>query len=442
METNDGISGKELKKNEGGIVHRPNPAFKGAHPLPLPPARFGNFGSGAKSEEKKETDVKPLNSSAGRMVALKAQRRAQGFCYICAEKWSPTHKCANTVQLHAVQEIFSLFLEAEEDANSANELPADQQLMAISVQALQGSEHRGSMRMLGQIQSKEILILVDSGSTASFISEKVAADLPNVKLLPISVQVKVADGSVLSCQSEIQSCEWTSQGHVLCNNLKVLALGNYDMILEMDWLMQHSPMIVNWATKSLVVNMHGQQVSLQGIISYTAQCSLISSRQLKELDKKQAVANLVQFCSIFEEPQTEIIPVAVQRLLDDHSSLFEEPAGLPPKRSFDHTIPLIPGAVPVNVRPYRYTPSQKDEIESQVQEMLSKGIIQPSSSPFSSPVLLVKKKDGTWRFCVNYRHLNAITVKNKYPLPIIDELLDELAGAQWFTKLDLRAGYH
>lgn len=122
--------------------------------------------------------------------------------------------------------------------------------------------------------------------------------------------------------------------------------------------------------------------------------------------------------------------------------MFDEPTGLPPSRVFDHSIPLLPGAQLVNLRPYRYNPAQKDEIERQVVDMLRQGVIQSSSSPFSSPVLLVQKKDGTWRFCIDYRYLNAITVKNRYPLPIIDELLDELAGACWFTSLDLRAGYH
>lgn len=96
----------------------------------------------------------------------------------------------------------------------------------------------------------------------------------------------------------------------------------------------------------------------------------------------------------------------------------------------------------MNVRPYRYTPVQKTEIETQLDDMLKSGIIKPSSSPYASPVLLVKKKDGTWRFCIDYRHLNAITVKNKHPLPIVDELIDELSNAKWFSKLDLRSGYH
>ena len=100
----------------------------------------------------------------------------------------------------------------------------------------------------------------------------------------------------------------------------------------------------------------------------------------------------------------------------------------------------MPGAHPVNVWPYRYSPQQKLEIEKQITEMLQKGVIQYSSSPFASLVLLVKKKDGTWRFCVDYRALNSITVKDKSP--IVEELIDKLHGAKFFNKLDLRAGYH
>ena len=105
-------------------------------------------------------------------------------------------------------------------------------------------------------------------------------------------------------------------------------------------------------------------------------------------------------------------------------------------------IPLLPGARPVQMRPYRYAPALKTEIENQVAEMLHSGIIQPSKSAFSSSVILVKKKDQTYRFCVDYRHLNALTVKTKFPVPVIDEFLDELHGASWFSTLDLRAGFH
>jgi hypothetical protein len=103
---------------------------------------------------------------------------------------------------------------------------------------------------------------------------------------------------------------------------------------------------------------------------------------------------------------------------------------------------LLPRAQPFRIRPYRYNPFQKDEIEHQIVDLLQKGLIQQSTSPFASPVLLVKKKTEDWRLCVDFRKLNALTVKNKYPLPIIDELIDELSGSKWFTSLDLSSRFH
>jgi hypothetical protein len=131
-----------------------------------------------------------------------------------------------------------------------------------------------------------------------------------------------------------------------------------------------------------------------------------------------------------------------EALLASFGGLFAAPMGLLPKRAHDHCILLKPDALPVAVQPYHYPAAHKDELERQCNAMIDQGIVRRSDFPFSSPVLLVKKPNGSWRFCVDYRALNALTIKDVFPTPIVEQLLDELHGAKFFTKLDLRSGYH
>lgn len=135
-------------------------------------------------------------------------------------------------------------------------------------------------------------------------------------------------------------------------------------------------------------------------------------------------------------------PAMLERLLQSYNDVFAEPTGLPPACDCDHRIHLLPEMALVAVRPYRYPQLQKDELEAQCTTMLAQGIICPSTLAFSASVLLVKKQDNSWRFCVDYRALNERIVKDKFPIPVVEELLDELHGARFFTKLDLRSDYH
>ena len=137
-------------------------------------------------------------------------------------------------------------------------------------------------------------------------------------------------------------------------------------------------------------------------------------------------------------PKIEDVPV-----VNEFPDVFpDELPGLPPDREIEFAIDLAPGTEPVSKAPYRMAPVEMKELATQLQDLLEKGVIRPSVSPWGAPMLFVKKKDGSMRLCIDYRELNKLTIKNKYPLPRIDDLFDQLKGAVCFSKIDLRSGYH
>ena len=134
----------------------------------------------------------------------------------------------------------------------------------------------------------------------------------------------------------------------------------------------------------------------------------------------------------------------MQGLLQQYEDVFPEqlPKGKPPKRSVEFEIKTEEGSTPPNKPPYRLSPKEHEELQAQIEDLLAQGHIRPSTSPYGAPVLFVPKKDGRWRMCVDYRALNRQTIRDRYPLPRIDDLLDRLGKAKHFTTLDLATGYH
>lgn len=166
---------------------------------------------------------------------------------------------------------------------------------------------------------------------------------------------------------------------------------------------------------------------------------MITGKSIKGWFRMGAVGLFGQLNMMGIADKEEDIPCMLLPLLSEFEEVFKEPSHLPPTRKIQHAINIREGVAPFKSKPYRYPYYQKAEIESLVEQMLYQGIIQPSESPFASPVLLVRKKDGSWRMCIDYRRLNDATIKDNFPIPIIDDLLDELGRAKVFSKIDLRS---
>ena len=233
----------------------------------------------------------------------------------------------------------------------------------------------------------------------------------------------------------------------------LLPLGGCDMVLGMQWLSTLGEMRCNFLDLRMSFVYNGRIFNLRGSTKTT-----VEWMNGKQVAKRVANGTNLSMCvyptamlnmitastpaktpTIASKPQ---IQTPLQLLIQEFVDVFSIPKGLPPQRSHDHKIPLKEGTPPVNLRPYRHPPTQKDAIESMVQELLESGVIRHSQSAFASPIVMVRKKDGSWRMCVDYRQLNKNTLKDKFPIPLIEELIDELSGSVIFSKLDLRSGYH
>jgi hypothetical protein len=199
-------------------------------------------------------------------------------------------------------------------------------------------------------------------------------------------------------------------------NLIVLGTKGLEVVLGMNWMSSHQG-VIDCAKKTITMK------SSTGIVVKHVS---VKPPQTTRCHKSISGPTLEQVPIVCEYP--DVFP--------------DELPGMPPDRDIEFIIELIPGTRPIAQRPYRMNPAELVELTKQLDDLLSKGLIQPSSSAWRSPVLFVDKSDGSSRLCTDYRKLNDVTIKNKHPLPKIDDLFDQLTGAQVFSKIDLRTGYH
>ncbi|GKC56079.1 putative reverse transcriptase domain-containing protein [Tanacetum coccineum] len=262
-------------------------------------------------------------------------------------------------------------------------------------------------------------ILFDIDADRSFISTTFSS-LINIAPTPLenSYEVELADGKIVGVDTIMRGCTLNLLNHPFNIDLMPVELGSFDVIISMDWLRRCHAVIV--CDEKLVRVPYGNETLIfhgnESNDGRESRLTIISCSKAQEYMAKGCQIFLAQISAKKEEDKSE------GKQLKD--------------------IDLIPGAAPVARAPYRLAPSEMKELSEQLQELSDKGFIRPSSSPWGAPILFVKKKDGSFRMCIDYRNLNKLIVKNRYPLLRINDLFDQLQGSSIYSKIDLRSGYH
>ena len=229
-------------------------------------------------------------------------------------------------------------------------------------------------------------------------------------------------------------CELEISGTLLIVGLRIMDMSEFDVILGMDWMTAYRVVINRERRRVTAYKQDGNRMVFQG------DNHDILPRTVYESKCQRQLADWLASLTLEDEGRSDL---NLPRVVWEYVDVFpDELPGLPPHRDVDFGIELHPGISPISMTPHRMASVELQELRVQRQELLDKGFIRPSTSSWEAPVLFSKKKDKTLRPCIDYRQLNRVTIKNRYPLPRIDDLFDQLRGARVYSKVDLRTDYH
>ncbi|KAM2977502.1 hypothetical protein FF2_014433 [Malus domestica] len=293
----------------------------------------------------------------------------------------------------------------------------------------------GTLNTLGHFAR----VLIDCGATHSVISHTFAQmTQPHPTPLGFDLELAMPRGDKCYVDNVYPGCPVMVDDVVMPVNLIPLDIVDFDVILRADWL-HYNRAHIDCYGKSVTFHRLGlPKVTFVGERSGVRH-GVISAMRAKKLLSKGCQGYLTHVVL------NDVVPSSVEEVgvVRHYADVFPDDLhGLPPDRDVEFSIDLFPGTDPISLTPYRMAPVELRELKIQLQELTDKGFIRPSTSPWGAPVLFVRKKDGTLRLCIDYRKLNQVRIKNRYPLPRIDDLFDQLKGACVFSKIDLRSGYY
>ncbi|XP_042953537.1 uncharacterized protein LOC122290073 [Carya illinoinensis] len=318
------------------------------------------------------------------------EKRKNGLCYHCDEKWHAGHICKKT-------KIYLLQGCEDEEEENCTEGKEEGKLEPDSVLTTKGEGNP-------EISLNAIAGTPSPSSSHSFLDPAVARRAKLTTNQSTRLAVQVANGAIIQSEGHCDSVPLKVQGIQFCPPLYILELGGCDVVLGVNWLGTLGPIVWDFLKLSMQFNHGGHKVELRGLEPQLISIEESSKAMLSSMSKGRGFLLQIQIES--REENVVVQNNEVNELLRQFKGMFEEPKGLPPIRDHDHKIVLKKGTQPIANRPYRYPYDQKTEIEKIVLELLETGVIRPSSSPFSSPVLLVRKANGSWCMCVDYRALN------------------------------------